>query len=36
MVIFPGLALALLLLGFHLIGDGLAAALNPKMRSRVR
>jgi peptide/nickel transport system permease protein len=36
MVIFPGFALALLLLGFHLIGDGLAATLNPKMRSRVR
>lgn len=36
MVVFPGLALALLLLALHLVGDGAAAAMNPKMRSRVR
>ncbi|MBI4277270.1 MAG: ABC transporter permease [Armatimonadetes bacterium] len=36
MVVFPGLALALLLLALHLVGDGLAAALNPRMGSRVR
>ena len=30
---FPGIAIALLVLGFNLIGDGLRDAFDPKMRS---
>lgn len=32
MVIFPGLAIALLVLGFNLLGDGLRDALDPRMK----
>jgi peptide/nickel transport system permease protein len=32
--IFPGVAIALLVLGFNLLGDGLQEALNPQLRSR--
>lgn len=32
--IFPGVALALLVLGFNLLGDGLQEVLNPQLRSR--
>ena len=30
--IFPGLAIALTVLGFNLLGDGLRDALDPKLR----
>ncbi|HEX2923541.1 MAG TPA: ABC transporter permease subunit, partial [Chloroflexota bacterium] len=32
MVLFPGLAIALLVLGFNLLGDGLRDALDPRMK----
>lgn len=32
MVIFPGVAIALLVLGFNLLGDGLRDALDPRMK----
>ncbi len=32
MVIFPGLAIALLLMGLHLLGGGILSALNPRMQ----
>jgi peptide/nickel transport system permease protein len=31
--IFPGLAIALTVLGFNLLGDGLRDALDPKLRN---
>jgi peptide/nickel transport system permease protein len=31
-VAFPGLAIALLVLGFNLVGDGLRDALDPRLR----
>jgi peptide/nickel transport system permease protein len=31
MAIFPGVAIALAVLGFNLLGDGLRDALDPKM-----
>jgi peptide/nickel transport system permease protein len=30
--LFPGLAIALVVLGFNLLGDGLQQILNPKLR----
>jgi ABC-type dipeptide/oligopeptide/nickel transport system permease subunit len=33
LVLFPGLAIALLVLGFNLLGDGLRDALDPRLRS---
>ena len=35
MVVFPGLAIALLVLGFNLLGDGLRDALDPRMQDAV-
>jgi peptide/nickel transport system permease protein len=35
LVIFPGIAIVLSVLGFNLIGDGLREALDPKLRGRV-
>ena len=34
MVVFPGAALLCLLLALHMVGDGLGAALNPRLRER--
>ena len=34
LAVFPGLAIALSVLAFNLLGDGLRDALDPKMRSR--
>jgi peptide/nickel transport system permease protein len=31
-VVFPALALAITVLGFNLLGDGLQDAINPKMK----
>ena len=36
MVIFPGLAIALLVLAFNLLGDGLLDALDPRLRQLTR
>jgi peptide/nickel transport system permease protein len=35
LVIFPGVAIVLSVLGFNLIGDGLREALDPKLRGRL-
>jgi len=32
--VFPGVAIALVVLGFNLLGDGLQQALNPQLRKR--
>jgi peptide/nickel transport system permease protein len=32
--IFPGVAIALTVLGFNLLGDGLRDALDPRLRSQ--
>ena len=34
MMLYPGLALLLLLLGFNLLGDGLRDALDPRTSNR--
>lgn len=34
MAVFPGVAIALLVLGFNLLGDGLRDVLDPRMRNR--
>ena len=34
LIIFPGLAIALTVLGFNLLGDGLRDALDPRMKNR--
>ncbi len=34
LIIFPGLAIAIAVLGFNLFGDGLRDRLDPKLRSR--
>jgi peptide/nickel transport system permease protein len=34
MTVFPGIAIAILVLGFNLLGDGLRDVLDPKMRRR--
>lgn len=34
MAVFPGLAIALLVLGFNLLGDGLSDAFDPRQRNR--
>lgn len=34
MMIFPGLAIAITVLGFNLLGDGIRAALDPRQRER--
>lgn len=36
LVVFPGLAIALLVLGFNLLGDGLRDALDPRMKQMTR
>jgi peptide/nickel transport system permease protein len=33
--VFPGIALALTVLGFNLFGDGLRDLLDPRLRSRL-
>jgi peptide/nickel transport system permease protein len=33
MVVFPGLAISIFVLGFNLLGDGLRDLLDPKLRS---
>jgi len=35
MSVFPGLFLAVLVLGFNLLGDGMRDALDPRMRETV-
>ncbi|MEA2531558.1 MAG: peptide/nickel transport system permease protein, partial [Thermomicrobiales bacterium] len=34
MAVFPGVAIAMLVLGFNLLGDGLRDVLDPRMRRR--
>ena len=34
MAIFPGLAIAILVLGFNFLGDGLRDVLDPRLRER--
>jgi ABC-type dipeptide/oligopeptide/nickel transport system permease subunit len=36
LVAFPGLAIALLVLGCNLVGDGLRDALDPRLRTLTR
>ena len=36
MAFFPGLGIFLIVLGFNLIGDGVNAALNPRLREHLR